>query len=153
MGLRKRGWMIVRFASLTCGVLLAIVSVGCGGSSSSTMGGPQASHLRSIGRAYQLFLKEHRRLPANENEFKDFVALVAADDLKAKNLTVEQLSTSERDGKPYVVFYRDNPPPEGSFVAAYEQVGVGGRRYVADTVGNVKEVDEASFRELVPNGP
>jgi hypothetical protein len=145
--------MIVRFASLTCGVLLAVVSVGCGGSSSSTMGGPQASHLRSIGRAYQLFLKEYRRLPANEYEFKVFVAQVAAEDLKAKNLTVEQLSTSERDGKPYVVFYRGNPPPEGSFVAAYEQVGVGGRRFVADTAGNVKEVDEGSFRELVPNGP
>ena len=153
MGLCKRGWMDIRFASLACGVLFAIGWVGCGGHSSSTMAGPQASNLRSIGSAYQLFLKEHRRLPANENEFQEFVALVAAEDLKARNVTVEQIMTSERDGQPYVVFCRDNPPPDGSFVAAYEQVGVEGRRYVADTAGNVKEVDEASFRELVPNGP
>jgi hypothetical protein len=145
--------MVIRFASLACGVLFALSSVGCGGSSSGTTGGPQASNLRSIGSAYQLFLKQHRRLPANEDQFREYVELVAAEDLKAKNLTVDQLMTSERDGQPYVVVCSDNPPPDGSVLAAYEQVGVEGRRYVADTAGNVTEVDGASFRELVSNGP
>ena len=153
MRLQESRWVVRRLASLTCGVLLAIGWVGCGGHSSSTGGGPQASNLRSVGTAYQLFLREHRRLPADENEFQEYLALVAAKDLKARNLTVGQLSTSERDGKPYVVFYGDNPPPDGSYVAAYEQVGLDGRRYVVDTAGNIKEVDETSFRELVPIGP
>jgi len=153
MALREYRWIAVRFAVLTYGVLSTIGWVGCGGHSSSSSGGPQASNLRSIGGAYQLLLKEHRWLPANETEFKEFVPLVAAEDLKARNVTVDQIMTSERDGKPCVVFTRANPPPEGSFVAAYEQVGVDGRRYVADTAGNVTEVEEASFHELVPNAP
>jgi hypothetical protein len=34
---------------------------------------------------------------------------------------------------------------------AYEQEGVDGKRYVATVVGAVEEVDEARFRELVPD--
>jgi hypothetical protein len=137
--------------ALACGVLL-VALVGCGGSSADS-GGSEDSNIQSIANAYSLFLKQYRQLPANEKEFKKFVERVVAEDaeLKAKNLTVDQLMISQRDGKPFGVNCRDKPPPVGSIIAVYERAGVGGSRLIADTAGNVKEVDDVSFRELVPN--
>ena len=39
----------------------------------------------------------------------------------------------------------------GQPVVAYETTGVGGKRLVANTLGAIDEVDEATFRTLVPN--
>ena len=48
----------------------------------------------------------------------------------------------------------DGPPgPGGAPVIAYEQEGVGGKRFVASSLAAIEEVDEARFRELVPNAP
>lgn len=136
------------FAMLTC-VLIA----GCGDGASNQGAATDGSHLKFVADTYGLFLKNYRRLPNDDGEFREFATKLAADDPKAKGQTIDQLFTSERDGKPFGLFTLKTPPPADSPQAAYEQVGVDGRRLVADTAGNIQEVDEATFRTMVPNSP
>ncbi len=118
----------------------------------------EQSNLKPLAVFYGQFTGQHQgRPPANEAEFKEFVRSLPSEQLAGFNVTdPESLFVSPRDGKPYVVVYG---PTEGSSklagasVIAYEQVGARGTRYVANSMGEVKEVDEAGFRELVPNAP
>jgi hypothetical protein len=137
------GWVC---AMLTCAL---ISGCGNGGSSAAT----DSSNLQFVADSYGLFLKNNRRLPNDDAEFREFVTQRAAEDPRAKGQTVDQLLTSERDGKPFDLLTLEDAPPAGSPYAAYEQVGVDGRRLIADTAGNIQEVDEATFRTLVPNVP
>ena len=64
-----------------------------------------------------------------------------------------KLWISSRDKQPYVILYGpvSGPPgPAGQPVIAYESKGVGGKRFVASSLGAVDEVTEARFKELVP---
>jgi hypothetical protein len=128
--------------------MLVVCAAGC----SSAPKGPDSSstNLQLVADYYAIFLKEHRRLPKNEAEFKNFLAPVVAEDVKAEGKTVEELLVSHRDGKPFVLFTQENPPPEGAALAVYEQVGMNGIRCVADTAGTIQEVDEPTFRTMVP---
>jgi hypothetical protein len=103
------GWVC---ATLTCALI-----AGCGNGAPSAA--TDSSKLQFVADSYGLFLKNNRRLPNDDAEFREFV----------------------------------DAPPAGSPYAAYEQEGVNGRRLIADTAGNIQEVDEATFRTLVPNAP
>lgn len=138
---------------LICTLLLALLVAGCDGGSSSQSTTAEGSHLAFVADGYGLFLKQHRRVPKDESEFREFIAKVATDDPRAAGHSIDQLLTSERDNKPYGIFTSQNASPANSIYAAYEQMGVGGMRFVADTAGNIKEVDETTFRELVPSSP
>lgn len=130
-------------------IILAVCATGCSSESTGPDSGSQ--NVQLVADYYSLFLKENRRLPKDEAEFKNFLGPVVAEDAKAKGKTVEELLISPRDGKPLVLFTKENPPPEGAALAVYEQVGKNGSRYLADTAGNIQEVDEVTFRTLVPN--
>jgi hypothetical protein len=56
------------------------------------------------------------------------------------------LFTSPRDGQPYVVHYK-----QAGTVVAYERDGKDGKRLVAYPSGQVEEVDETRFKQLVPS--
>lgn len=109
--------------------------------------------MKILGLLYGQYSGQHRgQPPANEAQFKQFIEKNDAF-LKQRQLDLASVFVSERDGKPYVVLYG---PPKGPYdligqpVVAYEQDGVNGKRFVANTMGAVEEVDEARFHHLVP---
>lgn len=107
---------------------------------------------------YGRYLGQHQgKPPASEAEFKKYVEAQSPQDLANLGVTdPAKLWISSRDNQPYVIVYGDvsGPPgPAGKPVVAYESKGVGGKRYVASSLGAVDEVDEARFRELVPAAP
>jgi hypothetical protein len=142
----------VQAAGWVCGMLTCVLIAGCDNGASSR-DATDDSHLKIIADSYSLFLKNNRRLPKDDTEFREFVTQRAAEDPRAEGQTIDQLLTSPRDRQPYVLLTEQNAPSGGSIQAAYEQEGVNGRRLIADTAGNIQEVDEATFRTLVPDSP
>jgi hypothetical protein len=141
--------------SLVCLAVL-LVCGGCGGTQSASHE-TETSNLKPLAIYYGRYIAQHRgQPPANEAEFKAFLSKIPAADLQAFNVaSADDLLVSNRDGQPYVVIYGPPTGPAegpGKFpVIAYEKTGVGGKRYVASSIGGVEEVDEARFAQLVPN--
>jgi hypothetical protein len=140
-------------------VLLALVTVftGCGQTQTGSHE-TEGSSLKPLGIYYGRFIGQHRgQPPKDEAEFKAFLTTVTPDELKSHNVgSVDEMFVSKRDGQPYVVVYGATTNPAigqgGAPVIAYEKQGVGGKRYVATSMGAVEEVDEARFKQLVPGG-
>jgi hypothetical protein len=118
----------------------------------------QQSNLRPLAVFYGKFIGRHRgQPPANEAEFKAFLKTIPATELALFGVeNVEGIFTSSRDQKPYIVLY-GSPSSKAAEspdrVIAYEQDGAKGKRFVAFVIGKIDEVDEARFRQLVPNAP
>lgn len=138
------GWRILAAAVAVC--------AGCSGSAESTA--REESSLKPLALLVGQYTGQHQgRAPANEAEFKKFVE-TKGEFLRGFNTDSEKVFVSQRDNKPYVVVYgKPRGPAEvaGAPVIAYEQEGVGGKRYVASSLGAVEEVDNARFRKLVPD--
>ena len=141
-----------------CGaILLALCTfpLGCGTDSGGEE--QERSNLKPLAILYGQYTGKHQgRPPAGEAEFKEYVRSQSTMLESFQVTDPESLFISSRDGKPYVIKYgaADGPPGPGGYpVIAYEQEGVGGKRFVASSVGAVDEVDEATFKELVPDAP
>lgn len=135
-------------------VWMVSLSLSCsgGGRASAPM---QESNIKPLAMLYGQFMGQHQgRPPSSEEEFKKFIQERGMGILKQFGIpSVDALFISERDKQPYVVIYGEPKGPPalaGQPVCVYERQGVGGRRYVASSLGAVEEVDEARFRELVP---
>lgn len=134
-------------------VCLAIAAWGCGGGNRPAP--PVESNLKCLAVFYGRYIQQHRgQTPPNAEEFKKFITGLRPEELKAWKITdVDKAFASPRDGQPYMVRYAIALSPPGTSgvpVVAYEQQGVRGRRYIANALGAVEEVDEARFRQLVP---
>jgi hypothetical protein len=129
---------------LSLAVLLAMTVLASGCAQSDEV--DQQPNLRAIAAYYSQFLAHHRgQLPANEEEFKKFIQAKGGEALSFKGLTVDELFTSSRDGKPFVVKYRGVtswPLPE---VVAYEQEGDDGVRHGATSVGEYTVISDEEF--------
>ena len=138
-------------------VLVSCISLpGCGGGSSPRE--QQESNLRKLTVLYNQYRGENRgQAPASEDEFKGYLDSLPSETLEGLDVTdAESLFTSPRDGKSYVLIYGSPGGPSDSGqppVIAYEQEGKGGKRLVATSLGAIEEVDEARFKELVPDAP
>jgi hypothetical protein len=126
--------------------MLAVTLTGCGGGDASSNA---HSHIRVLTRFYTRVSMELKRPPKDEAEFKDKIKATNADLSAFGADSVDELFVSERDGQPLKVVY--GSPPKGSDVVVWETTGVDGKRMVGHQIGSVEEVDEAKFRELVPN--
>jgi hypothetical protein len=144
-----------RQGSTFLGLLLAAsVSLGASGCGFSQAKARQreTSTLRPLFMIYAMAGKN----AASEEAFKKYVASLPQEELtKWGAADRESLFISNRDHKPYVILYGDaaksGPPgPAGFPVIAYEQEGVGGKRYVASSMA-IEEVDDARFHALVPS--
>jgi hypothetical protein len=78
-------------------------------------------------------------LPVNEKAFKDFIAA------RGINTTMDDLFTSKRDGKPFVVKYRSDKSWPLAEVAIYEQEGREGIRDVATVTGGYERWSDEMF--------
>src|SRR4051812_31330472 len=79
----------------------------------STVGGcargkqeQQQTNLRSLAALYSQYRAEHRGSPPpNENDFKNSIITKSGNALKERGTTIDELFTSNRDGKPFAVKY------------------------------------------------
>lgn len=125
---------------------VGLVLAGCGSEPPS-----EQSHLRLISVMYGQFRASHRgELPQNEKQLKEFITNENGQALtNAGVANVDELFVSTRDGKPYVVRYQNTKdwPLEG--MVAYEQVGEGGVRQVANDLGGLTELTEEQFQAKI----
>jgi hypothetical protein len=107
----------------------------------------QQSDLRAIAAYYSQFPAHNRgQVPASEKEFKSFVKAKGGAALSHKGLSMDDLFTSDRDGKPFIVKYRGDkawPLPE---VVAYEQDGRDGIRHAVTDLGGYVVITDEEFR-------
>jgi hypothetical protein len=155
---RLRGDLGCGIVAALGGLVLCVALAGCGGHRANQA--QEESNLKPLALLYGQFIGQNRgQPPATEAQFKDFIRAQGKTLLESFHVSdVDGLFVSSRDGKPYVVRYgpaaAKGPPGPGSApVIAYEQAGVGGRRFVASSMGAVEEVDEARFKQLVPQAP
>jgi len=133
------------------GVAIA-ATIGCGRSNSSAE--TESSNLKPLAVYYGRFVGANRgKGPKDENQLKEFIRNRPADELSTMGITdVDSLFISSRDKKPYKFKFEEKQPMPGQLsIFAWEQDGVNGKRFVGGTLGQIEEVDEARFRELVPN--
>lgn len=148
-----RRWLALLLVAI--GLLVAPWSVGCSRPSEV----PQTEseiHLKAFAVLYGRYVGSHRgQTPPSEADFKKYIQGLPKEQLDALKVTaVDSLFVSPRDGQPYVVKYKialPPPGPQGAPLIAHEQTGQGGKRYVANSLGDVQLVDESKFQELAKN--
>lgn len=143
---------LLLFSSLLAAAALVLSLAGC--SNSAKEAAQESSNIKPLAIFYGQYVGRHQgQPPPNEAEFKTFVKENQALITGLNIADADALFISSRDKKPYVVIYgvASGPPGPGSQpVVIYEQEGVDGKRYVASSLGAVEEVDEAKFRQYVP---
>jgi hypothetical protein len=136
-------------------VALAAVALatGCGNPAKVAQ---ESSNLKPLAVLYGQFIGQHQgKPPADEAEFKAFLKKLDPERLKSFQVAdVDSMFISSRDNQPYIVRYgklQGSAGPAAQPVVAYEQTGVDGKRYVASSIGAIQEVDEETFRKMVPD--
>jgi len=139
--------------------LLACVAItGCGGGRKVP---EEENRLTKLARLYGRSQSKFRGPPPSVDALKEFARSLDADGLKSIGLEssdLDQIFVSSRDNEPFV--YRKPAkgvgmpgPGASSEVVFYEKTGKNGKRYVAYVTAKVEEVDEAKFKQLVPETP
>ena len=135
--------LTVLFAAAT---LVFATVIGCSSVAEQEDVAEQRSNMRGLAAAYGTYTKNNRgRIPKSEKSFKTWIEKNGGAEIYGAE-TVDEMFISSRDNEPYVVIY--GKPKK---VVAYEAVGLNGTRYIADDLGVVQEVDEATFSEMVPD--
>ena len=125
-----------------------VLAVGCGPTQVPQK--PASRHIQNLARGYLAYKASKGKPPPDEKDFKAFLAKLPPERAKPVGLedgNVDSLFVSPRDGKPYVVSYKAGM---GRAPIIHEQEGKNGKRQVAYPTGQVDEIDEARFRQLVP---
>jgi hypothetical protein len=126
---------------------------GCGSNPQAVV--RENSKLKSLAIVYGRFLSQNRgQPPRDEAHFKQFLQSMAPAELQSLQVSdTNALFTSPRDNKPYTIAYgQPNKMLEPGMptIVAYEQEGASGKRFVANSLGEIKEVTAAEFLQLVP---
>ena len=135
------------FALIFCA---SFVAAGCDPTADNSA--TESSNIKPLAVFYGRFVGANRgRVPKSEQELKDFIAGRPAEELQIFGISdVENLFVSSRDNQPYKFNFNAKAIAPGQMVVfVWEQTGVDGSRYVGGTLGEVEEVDEQRFRELV----
>ena len=132
--------------------LICLVFLGCG--SSKIEQRPVEVSLQKLVVLYGQYLGRHRGdTPADEAEFRKFIDELSETERTSRGLNdVEALFSSPRDKQRYVVRYGGKigaPGPHGAPWIAHEKEGQGGKRYVGFATGQMDEVDERRFQEIL----
>ena len=140
-------------------VLAGILPAGLAGCSSRDPAKATSSPLAQVRlvrilKFYQMYTTDKKKPPANEEAFKDYLRTLPQDEKVAAGIVgddVDSLLVSPRDGQKYHVEYGLVARPTGNPRAlAWEETGQGGIRYVAMTMGYVRECNEEIFQQYKP---
>lgn len=102
---------------------------------------------------YQMYTNAKNKPPPNEEAFKEFLRTLPQEEKTAAGIgeDVDSLLVSPRDGQKYHIEYGIVARPTAQNRAlAWEEKGQNGMRYVALTMGYVKECDEETFEVYKP---
>jgi hypothetical protein len=112
-------------------------------------------NLQALSVLYGKYSRSNRGVgPPNEVEFRKYVSGLPQSELAPLNLNssnVDSIFRSPRDNQPYGIAWNvrgtvPSPNSSGTMVI-WEQAGVGGKRMVADVLGKIEEIDEATFNQ------
>ena len=122
---------------------------GCGGRYSPPVQPDVQGRLSKLFNLYRVYIEKNRKGPPSEEALREFGQKLSAEERESRLIgsDIENLFTSPRDNKKFVVRYNFNLDAGGPKAVAWEAEGKGGRRFVALTRGNVEEYDEESFKE------
>jgi hypothetical protein len=140
-------------AAAACLVAIAcLTALGC---RKSSVRDREPSNLKWLATYYGQFQGRHRgQPPANEAELKDFIRSSLSETGAAPTpKELDALFISERSGKPYVILYGksvSNIMAAGMPAIGYEREGKNGKRWAANCLGMVEELDESRFRDVKP---
>jgi hypothetical protein len=141
---------------LTLAVTMLAVA-GCGNYAGGEGAPPVADHrkVRLMTEFYESYLNSNRRqTPKDEAAFRTYLT-TKQEQLEKAGLTVDQMFTSPRDGRPMKWVYGVTPPQwrQGGFICyGYEAEPTAGKRLVVGSRGMFNEIDESQFRSLIPKG-
>jgi hypothetical protein len=143
---RRGGWRAV--------LLLVIFCLGCGGGQK-----PGQVPIRGLSVCYGQYQARNRgQAPPSEKDFKEFIQKQMTreflEGFGASPEDLDKLFISPRDKEPYQVRYKAllRPPgPDGKGeIVIWEKEGVNGKRMVAYSTTKSDEIDDATFKELMP---
>jgi hypothetical protein len=97
--------------------------------------------------AYQAYRSKNGKAPPNEQAFIAFIQ--AEKKQRGETFDIEQVLTSPRDGKRYIVNYKPNSNFLDRNVAVYEQEGYDGKKWMAFENKWSEEVDDAKLQEYL----
>lgn len=129
--------------------LVVLFGTGCAGGDRLASSG-ESTRLLALASMHARFQSATGRPPADEQQFKNFIAERGATLKRMGVNSVEEIFVSERDGQPFVVVYGKRPSGMAASIVAYERQGVDGRRLVAHSMRMIEEVDDERFREIIP---
>jgi hypothetical protein len=147
--------MCLRFTWLPAVAGLAFLTSGCGGSGGSGAGTSALDqHILKFFNLRQQYVSAHQgKAPANAAELKAWAKKLSSQELAKKGIdNGDDVFISPRDGQEYQIA----PAPKGAqvtggppAVVVYEKNGVNGMRLVAGGMGEVYEMDEEKFNQVI----
>jgi hypothetical protein len=135
--------------------LLAVVPVGCGG---STIDPVAARNLKAVAELYCDFAFAHKSNgPANEQALKNHARKMDRRNIESLQIDINKLDevfTSPRDQQPLKVLYGRGISNLGQNapLIAHETTGVRGMRLAVFANGRLEELDEAGLQKAI-DGP
>ena len=137
-------------ASVVGSLIWVLIAAGCTGEG----GERDRADLNALSVYYLDYARSNRTPPANEQVLRQYIEAVPVELRQQLNAEdVDSLFVSPRDGKPYVVIYGEATRGEIPDVFAYEQDGADGKRWVARSLGYVREFEDGEFQELIASKP
>lgn len=138
-----------RWISLLTVVVVSLASLGCelGGGAPPPEG---QLAIENVAKWYQKYRADNRgKAPKDEETFLQYIEKNLQS--RGETLDRDQLMTSPRDGKKYVVQYGKTANSRNieKNVAVYEQEGYKGKKLVAFEAAWAKEVDDAELQTLL----
>ena len=125
--------------------MAALIAPGCSGG-----GAPPPSnqlHIETVASWYQAYRSKNGKAPPNEEALVAFIQ--AEQKQRGETVDLQQLLTSPRDGKKYVINYKPNSTSLDRNVAVYEQEGYEGKKWLAFENKWSEEVDDAKLQEYL----
>jgi hypothetical protein len=133
---------------------IAIGLAGCNrDKTAETVAAMNTSNVQRLANMYAAHQNyKNGRGPASESDFKEFIRTYDPNKLKMMGINPDELDklfTSEADGKPLKIRYNIGGGRGSQDPVVFEQEGKEGKRAVGYTGGNVEQVDEATWKDLL----
>ena len=133
-------------------LVLTLLATPIGCSPKSKPQSANEKNLQALSVFYGQYISRNKgQTPPNEEAFKKFLKTLNPAQFEAVGLdqgNLDAIFTSPRDNQPYGIAWKlksTTPGAEGAPMVIWEQTGVNGKRFVADSLGKIEEIDEAAF--------
>lgn len=133
------------------GLFLTLLALsGCKDKIAEQVGEMNKTNLRRVTNMYEAFQNmKGGRGPKDKEELSKFIQEFDPSKLKMMGIelgAMDNLFTSERDGKPFVIRYNVGGGRGSVAPVVFEQDGKDGKKQVGFTGGKVEEVDDAQYK-------